>query len=150
MLLDKLIPTHNSLREPLKVTNIMEAIKNGSFENKEPCVIFKVGQANYIWNGHHRLVAASLLDYLDTDQLPFPIEVKEWKYEELVSINFAVGYVTPFDPAHYCRTPNFFTFKKRIMNVFREWSFQDALYFISERFSDYAEPRRIYSLKELS
>ena len=149
MILTSLVPTHNRLREPVKVVHIMNAITGGTFENKEPCVIIKVDEVNYIWNGHHRLKACQLLG-LDVDKLPFPIEIKTMKIEELVSINFLVGYVTPFDPKRYCRKPEFFVFKKRVMNTFREWGFSEALYQISDRFSEYAESRTVYNLAEIS
>jgi hypothetical protein len=149
MILTSLVPTHNTLRKPTKVISIMEAIDNYQFENKEPCTIVRVNDVNYIWNGHHRLKSLYLLG-IDIDRSPFPIEIKTMKYEELVSINFAVGYVTPFCPVSYCRKPEFFVFKKRVMNIFREWGFQDAIDYISNRYSEYAEPRTVHSLEELS
>lgn len=150
MKLHSLIPTHNYLRDPGKIPNIMADIANNRFENNEPCVVFKINNEYYIWNGHHRLKATHLMGFTDTMELPFEVVYKTMKLEELMSVNFAASYVTPFDPRFECRKPEFFAFKQRVMYIFKEWDFQEALYFITERHSQYAEPRDIYTLEELS
>ncbi len=150
MRLDKLIPTHNYLRNPNAVLDIMDKVRREEFDNNEVCMIFLIGDYTYIGNGHHRLKSFYSLGYIDTDELPFPVQFKNFSFSDLMSVNFTAEYVTPYNCKLECRKPDFYSFKQRVMNIYRNWDEIEALTYIVNNYNVYKEPRQIGLLEELS
>jgi hypothetical protein len=100
-----------------------------------------------VHDGHHRLVATHLAgrDFL----LPQEYRVTRWSREDYRAVNFACGWVTPFDPRTHVRTADFAAWKRLVLEVARADPAR-AGRMIAEEASAYREPRRYSSVAELA
>jgi hypothetical protein len=100
-----------------------------------------------VHDGHHRVVAT----HLAGRDLLYPQEyrVTRWTYEQYLEINFACGWVTPFDPRTHVRTADFVVWKRRVLEVARADSAAAAALIRSEP-SAYRETRRYAGVASLA
>jgi hypothetical protein len=100
-----------------------------------------------VHDGHHRLVATHLAgrDFL----YPQEYRVTRWTYEQYLEINFACGWVTPFDPRTHARTADFAVWKRRVLEVARADP-AAATELIRSQSSAYREPRRYAGVASLA
>lgn len=136
--LDDLIPTQNRLRRPVKPpTNDIFPISLAQTEDKKL----------YIWNGHHRL--ASLWDSGVRELEDDKFDIRKRTYKDLTSINFEIGFVTPFDPRWECRLSEFWSFKEIVMKYYERFGYNTALSYIVGCRLDYLERREIKKIEGL-
>ena len=76
-------------------------------------------------------------------------EVKTWTYAEYLEINFAVGWVTPFDPRTQVRHADFAHWKKVIQEVALSDTAR-AIKMIEEQKSSYLLPRLYSSVPQFA
>lgn len=101
----------------------------------------------FVADGHHRMVALSLARRHWLYESEYYIS--EWRYEDYLSINFDVKWVTPFDPRTHIRLPDYFEFKKRVYEL-RATSEQDATEFIRSNLDLYAIPRNVHTIEDIA
>lgn len=133
-----LIPTHNRLRSP---NNLEFFLKN----QINPIALSEIDGKLYVHDGHHRLIAYLLDGIQELDDTFFSI-LKTTKSAYL-EINPEVGWVTPFDIETECRLPEFFNFKRTVLEC---WNFGFDIQHFFEDGTRYKEPRKIYSMAELA
>lgn len=152
-----LIPTHNSLRSP----------RNIKFFSENSVGLIQIAAIDgkyYIHDGHHRCVDSYLRGNSHLGDFEYAVFNKS--YEDYMTCNPDVGFVTPFDPRTECRLPDFFNFKRTAMEVYEvhknlstSSSMYEALNFhnYGEMFENmikeshrYKEPRKVNTLKELA
>lgn len=147
----KIIPTHNSFRNPEKAKEMMAVKDYADYilsNQRSPIVLIKT-EDGQLWchDGHHRLAA---IDYhygqIDEEY----VEIKEYTYFQLNSINLDCGYVTPYDPRTECRLPNFWEVKQKWIRFFEVTRMQNMLEAYIYNFGDsYKESRKVHTLREL-
>jgi len=129
-IIENLIPTHNSLRNPNKVQSFLKAGK---------VMTAKISIINgdwYVHDGHHRVVA-----YLIDPNIPLVIKTEEYSLEDYRLPNPPL-WLTPFDPISEVRLANFRDYKKIAKGRPVDW-------LIKNKFL-YAEKRRVHTMKELA
>lgn len=100
-----------------------------------------------IRDGHHRCLATYVggRAYLRHDEY----NIQEYTYEMYAEINFAVGFVTPFDPRIEVRLPDFGSFRQEALRLYAH-NPQAAVEFIRRNKFRYARPRRYYNLTQMA
>jgi hypothetical protein len=103
----------------------------------------------YVHDGHHRLVSAFMRGYASIPESDCHIE--SLSLEEYDQINYEKGYVTPFNLIEECRQPEFYRFKKMVMNSYLKGGDVNTLTEIirNARYM-YAEKRIVQSIRELA
>lgn len=158
--LANLIVTHNTLRNPAVVNEILKNNDMLNLLKSKPVPIMKIQQIRFykpydmyfIRDGHHCLV--SYYHFKLINHLPLQIENDEYTIEdrtfnELWTPNPKVGWVTPFHPMTHVRKPNFLSYKKRIMELQKAEPTVDLYPLILSSTEEYIEPREIFTLKDL-
>ena len=158
MLIDinKLIPTHNRLRNRSTVDKFLSNVDflHKAMSNKtDKVMILDIDDKLYVHNGHHRLVAYSIIyDSIDSELL----NITKYTIEQMLSIDLNVGWVTPYDPEFFCRIPNFKDLKAKIIKTYnlsnscRDESIKDMLTDDARAMSSWIiEPRKVQTLREL-
>jgi len=101
----------------------------------------------YIRDGHHRCVATFMSgrDYLlDSEYIITPRT-----YEQYMSVNFDVGWVTPFDPRHEVRLSDFMDFKRLAMYMRSDHTDDEMIEYIKQNKFKYMCPRTMSSITDL-
>ena len=147
--IDDLIPTQAGLRNLTKLMGMTDAVRNGKvFNDNKPIDLsrFEDGQI-YVHNGHHRVVACLMGERpeLQADEY----KITEWKYARYLEINFAVHFVTPFDPLTEVRVANFKGFWEAVASVQMHQSEDDARMFIHRHRYLYCQPRNVWSVRDV-
>lgn len=106
---------------------------------------FKDSPGLYIHDGHTRLIACSLTNYVLS---PEEYDITEYKIEEYMSVNLARKYVTPFNPITHVRYSDFFHVKQFIIKQVEQNRL--AISDIPKLSCLYSRPRRITFLHELA
>ena len=113
-----LIPTHNRLRDIWTFKHFVRQFQRGiDIDNfgQVPIVVTE-DDCCYIWDCHHRLAAMTYLGL----RVPLSvITIHHYTYKQLLEINFAKGYVTPFDPRKECRL-SFHEYKDTVLGMYKE------------------------------
>ena len=153
----KLIPTHNRLRSIDTFEYFKGKFRNDYITSEARWVrddilsIVKTEDGKfYLWNGHHQVSAAYSigLRYIPDGFYT----MTERTYENVMSINFNVGYVTPFDMRTECRLDNFRPYKDEIIRLlgylkgFQKNILKPYIFTNPQR---YKEQRTVNSIKEL-
>jgi hypothetical protein len=108
----------------------------------------------FLHDGHHRSVASFLGGR--KEYYPEEYQIKNWTYDQYSSINFDIGFVTPFDPRTQVRKADLASFKKKIKTLAAEnqeyareivWLASKGL---CEARDIYWEPRKIKTIAELA
>jgi hypothetical protein len=100
-----------------------------------------------VHDGHHRLVATHLAGrpFLYAEEY----RVTRWTFEQYLEINFACGWVTPYDPRTHVRRADFIAWKQKVLAV----ALADparAEQLIRSEAAAYREPRRYGDLHSLA
>jgi len=101
----------------------------------------------YIRDGHHRCVATFMSgrDYLlDSEYIITPMT-----YEQYMSINFDVGWVTPFDPRHEARLSDFMDFKRLVIYMRSDHTDDKVVEHIRQNKYKYMCPRTMSTVSDL-
>jgi hypothetical protein len=104
-------------------------------------------KSRYIRDGHHRCFATLLSgrEHLaDSEYVITPMT-----YEQYMSVNFDVGWVTPFDPRHEVRLSDFMDFKQLAMYMRSDHSDEEVIDFIKQNKFKYMCPRSIHTVAEM-
>lgn len=103
--------------------------------------------ALYIQDGHHRITSIFLggRDYLRDDEY----EITDWKYEDYMTINFKMKWVTPYDPRKEIRMADYQYFKSRVFDRYVV-SEEDAVKYILSIPWCYKTPRNISSIESFA
>ncbi len=142
MLIDTLVPTHNEMRDIKTYKFFVEQLKNNDWTRSKKIAITQTeDKVNYLWDGCHIVCAAYSLGIREIPEDAYIIDYKS--YNLIKSVNFSVGYVTPFDPKIECRLKNFMPFKSEAMERYGSY-----LYIFMNQHR-YKEPRRVNSIKEI-
>jgi len=158
--LDNLIVTHNALRNPSAINNILKNENVIELIKRKPIPIMKIQQIRFykpydmyfIRDGHHCLI--SYYHFKLISNLPLQIEddgytIEERTFSELWTPNPDVGWVTPFNPITHVRKPNFISYKKRIMELRQSEPTVDLYPLILSSTEEYSEIREVFTLKDL-
>jgi hypothetical protein len=161
--LDRLIVSQHGLRCPgAELRGMMEFVAGGGLWTEaalrahaarhglpppSPIRLSQFPDALVVHDGHHRLVATYLAgrDFLD----PAEYRVTRWTYEQYLEINFACGWVTPFDPRTHVRIADFAGWKRRVLELARA-DLARAAEMIRSQPWGYREPRRYAALADLA
>lgn len=136
----KLIPTQNRLRKlvgPLTLEDIEIAVKIELIRLQDDGEL-------YIANGHHRCVGLFKFGYTDVPDNRF--NIKSFSIADMESINFRVGYTTPFNPWRECRLADLTNFRMHLSGIAE---FDQKRKFIINHAESYKETRKIWKVSEL-
>jgi hypothetical protein len=147
--LEDITVTQNRIRSSQSFQELQSKMKDDSdFLRKNPVVLLQTEDGKYwVWNGHTRLAAYWALGFRKL--IPEQYYVMKLTYAEVASVNFNVGYVTPFDPKDQCRAADFFEYKKVVRGLFNVVGPWYALKHIVEHSYEYIEERKIHKISKL-
>jgi hypothetical protein len=145
--ISELIVTQNCLRSFYR-TKVIAANLSSGIWFKEPIAITRTEDEElWLWNGLHRVYACHLAGI---NTLPLgKYTITRMTYKQLASINFQVGYVTPFSPKLWCRKADFFAYKARVMDIYMNLGYRSAIKYILAHEEDYLEPRSVSYVDEV-
>lgn len=129
-IVENLIPMHNSLRNPDKVSDFLKSKKVMTAK------ISIIDGEWYVHDGHHRVVA-----YLKDPSIPLILETKEFTLDDYLNPAPPI-WLTPFNPITEVRLADFGDYKKIARHKSSEWMIVNRHLF--------AEPRKIKTMRELS
>jgi hypothetical protein len=119
----------------------------GVFSGQPLIALFQLDDGRlYIHDGHHR----SLAIYLSgrSHLLPSEYAITPHTFNTLASVNFDVGYVTPYDPRSEMRLSDFRVFKNEARRIQNDQSnpnrVADAMKYIRDNRSLYCVTHRPY------
>lgn len=161
-----LIVTHNDLRNPASLPEMIRYVGQGGFWTETDLASFsksqRLGRTSpliqlsrfeddliYLHDGHHRTAATYLggRDYLRDDEY----HISDWRYSDYELLSHEKGWYTPFDPRTHVRTPDFGYFKHEARQRFLDGaSVEDVAKWIADNEARYREPRRFFVLRELA
>jgi hypothetical protein len=145
--ISELIVTQNCLRSFYKTKAIAANLSTGTWF-KEPITITRTEDEElYLWNGHTRAFACHLAG-IDTLPLGKYI-ITRMTYKQLASINFQVGYVTPFCPKLWCRKADFFPYKAKVMDLYTNLGYRSAIKYVLTHEDDYLEARSVTHIEDM-
>ena len=101
----------------------------------------------YIRDGHHRCFSTLLSGREHLSESEFVIT--SMTYEQYMSVNFAVGWVTPFDPRHEARLSEFMDFKQLAMYMRTDHTDDEVVDYIKQNKFKYACPRTTNKLSDM-
>lgn len=159
--IEDLVVTQNGFRNPDQIQEMVAYVADGGIFDTQSLsehsdgrdvrlinlVKFEDGRI-FIHDGHHRVAAIYLggRKFLSSDEYT----IKSWKYEDYKTINFQVGWVTPYDPRIEVRIPDYFFFKEEVARRL-ESSEAEARWFINDcwQCGDYTSPRKALTIQDL-
>lgn len=158
--LDSLLVTHNSLRNPDKINELLKLdnIDNILVNHKIPIMripqmrFFREVNLYFIRDCHHACVAS--LHHRLTNDKPLTLNedeytIEDYTFTDIWTANPEVGWVTPFNPITHVRKSNFYQYKTKVMQYLKEFPETDYNTLIKECFDEYAEPREVLTVKDL-
>ena len=123
-LVETLLITQNGIRNKPQITSMTDFVESGGFFTAESMLEF-IGKPQpliaisrfpdgleYIHDGHHRALAMYLGGRREMHNDEY--EVSEWSYDQYVNPNFALRFLTPFDPRKEIRLFDFGEYRKQI------------------------------------
>jgi len=162
MLIESLISTQFNLRDWDAVGGMSSFCRGGGFftsdvlkdwssKNKDRTSqsLIQISKfeddVHYIHDGHHRTLGIYLgdRDYLREDEF----QITDWTYAEYMEISFENSWLTPFDPRAEVRSGDFFTFKKRVWEIYEDQSPGHAFHLIKTRPELFKIERTFYHVK---
>lgn len=145
--LDELIPTHNNLRNPKLIFELLEALDQGA--KIEPIILKALDDGStYIHDGLHRSCAYWLYGVRELPSDYYVLK-HQYTYEMFSQPNIHVGWFTPYDLKTECRIPNFKDWKDTISNLMKTTSETGVNKFILSNSHKYKEPRRVYRVSDV-
>jgi hypothetical protein len=158
--LSSLNVTHNELRNASALEEMVKYVKNGGLWDKaalsahnpaRPSPLIQITQFEdgqlFIHDGHHRSASIYLAGRTFLHDTEY--EISKWTYHDYAVISHANGWYTPFDPRHFCRTPDFAKFKHQARQKFIDGNETEAIQWIEDNPQIYCEPRTIHSVLDL-
>lgn len=143
--LQDLMPTHNNLRSPQSIPYFRQLAKSGLVSGIK---LFECGDNRiYIHDGHHRLVGKWLEGRWTLK--PHEYTLFSCSYEYYMWFNFEAGWVTPFDPRIEVRVPNFFSYKDKVIDIFKKSGTTAAIQYSDYSRSNYVCDRMAISIIDL-
>jgi hypothetical protein len=100
-----------------------------------------------VHDGHHRLVATYLAGRAFLD--PAEYRVTPWTFTDYLAVNFAAGWVTPFDPRTQVRTADFAVWKRQVLEAAQR-DRDEAEQMIRTQSESYRMPRRYAGVGDLA
>jgi hypothetical protein len=156
-----LIISQETLRDPAKLVPMMEHVKkdllwlpdecakhaqkNGG--NGNPIYIARFPNGLMLLHDGHTRATATLLGGRD-EFSEEEVVLKNWTYESYLTINWDVGYVTPHDPRTEVRLPEFFEFKKTVLEMAKTDKVKAENHIWMNRHK-YAKPRCLFIVRHL-
>lgn len=163
MNLYNLIVSHNELRSLDELKSIIQFLisRNGKVILDKATIEEHSGIGSYrpikivrfpdgvhmIHDGHHRCVALLAVGIHLITPAEYILEDKT--YESYMQVNHPV-YITPFDPKLEVRKPDFYAWKRQVKLMCDLHGVQESINYIWANRNEYAEPRRVWSLKGMS
>jgi hypothetical protein len=173
MKIDDLIVTHNQLRDSSGIPSMVEYIRGGGIWNRQRLEEYSKkhhpGRCSpliqisrfedgllYLHDGHHRVVSIKIAGR--PILLEEEYQIKDWRYEQYLEINFAAGWVTPFDPRTHCRRENTAAYKEmcRLVEASQDYLREigqvvlGSQHWVRSNWFEYREPRFIRTVAELA
>jgi|SRR5947209_10737360 len=161
--LDRLIVSQHGLRCPdAELRGMIEFVAGGGVWTEaalrahaarhrlsppSPIRLSQFPDALVVHDGHHRLVATHLAGRAFLD--PAEYGVTRWTYEQYLEVNFACGWVTPFNPRTHVRIADFAAWKRHVLEVARADPAR-ALELIRREPGAYREARRYAAVADLA
>jgi len=159
LLLSQLTITQEEIRDGSQLYKMAQLVRGGDFFDKNTLESYDTEKAflmeiaefpdgrHFLHNGHHRCIAISYggRDYLREDEY----YIKKWKYEDYDSINFDVGYYTPFDIRTETRISDLSKYKEFIKGMIHEYGEEFTLDVIKHCKVLYAKKRTYSTINEL-
>lgn len=142
MLISNLIPTHNDLRNVGRFYSFLDNFHNtGMFINRtNKILILSIDNIFYLNDGHHE-ISAAIAYGLDT--IPESnYNIMKVSLNQMLSVNFDIGWVTPYNPATHCRILDLTNFKKIAFE-------HKDIDFIYNNQNLYLEERKVHSFIEI-
>jgi hypothetical protein len=161
--LDRLIVSQHGLRCPdAELRGMIEFVAGGGLWTEaalrahaalyrqpppSPIRLSQFPDSLVVHDGHHRLVATHLAGRAFLN--PPEYRVTRWTYEQYLEVNFACGWVTPFDPRTHVRIADFADWKRRVLEVAQSDPAR-ALELIRSEPGAYRQPRRYAAVAALA
>jgi hypothetical protein len=159
--IEDLLVTQNVLRNFKQIDGMVEHVNHSGLWNiralnefnqdfVEPLIAiseFPDGK-RYIRDGHHRCFATLLSgrEYLANDEYV----ITPMTYEQYMSVNFDVAWVTPFDPRNQVRLSDFMDFKKLVMYMRSDHSDEEVIEYIRQNKFKYMCPRTMNNIYDMT
>ena len=155
-----LLVTQNVLRNFKQIESMIEHIVHDGLWNRKALDAFNQDSIEplisisefpdgkrYIRDGHHRCCATFLAerDYL----LSSEYIITPRTYEQYMSVNFDVGWVTPFDPRHEVRLSDFMDFKRLAIYMRSDHTDDEVVEYIKQNKFKYLCPRTMNTVNDL-
>lgn len=151
--------TQSSIRNPVRVGEMVEFVRNGGVFTLDHVAEFHQGEgvfplisisrfpdgSVYVHDGHHRTLSAHIAgrDWL----LPEEYTVRDWdsldRYNE---VNLSAGWVTPLDLESEVRVPDVYAFKSAVLSM----DPADAVAYIAGNRHLYSVPRTAFTVPEFA
>lgn len=148
-----LIPTHNRLRniETFKYFGKRFLQDGNDWKRDDIITVVKTeDERYYLWNGHHQVCAAY---YTFKRYIPDECyKIVNMSYETVNTVNFDLGFVTPFDMRFDCRLPDFSQFKNQMISVYGYIANKNKSIiknYIMNAGHRYKETRLVHNIKDL-
>lgn len=142
-----IIPTQNELRSVKTVNYFIDKLEKG--ETFEPVILKQLDdQKYYVHDGAHRLYASWLFGLEELKQSMYIM--KYYTYEQFLSVNFRLGWITPFDLRTQCRVPDLTKYKDEIRRKLDGGVPLDEIEkFIRLNGHKYIQQRRAYNISQM-
>lgn len=141
-----IIPTQNSLRNYKTVEQCVARLEKG--ERLTPINLSLMEDwVTYLHDGMHRLCAMHLYGMTHITEEMYVAKVMT--YEQYASINWKVGYVTPFNIRTECRIPDLYKWKSEVFRIKGESGEAWAEMFIACNKESYIEKRRVWNVEDV-
>lgn len=114
---EDIIPTHNSLRNPASFFVFLDKPSLITNATTKPLLLKTEDDKLYLNDGHHRLTAAYHLGIPITD---IEFNYASYTYLDLLTPNFEIGWLTPYDPRVNVRRSDCLKFKNTIREYLKE------------------------------
>ena len=141
-----IIPTQNCLRNYKTVERCVDILERGERLTPINLSLIEDG-AIYLHDGMHRLCALYLVGA--EELLPAAYTTKSMLYEQYASINWEVGYVTPFDLRTECRIADLYKWKTKVFAEKCGYTEEWVNGFIHRNRKEYVEKRRVWNVEDV-
>jgi len=164
--LDQLYVSQEQVREKKALIGMIRFVKSGLLWTKEQLASYHFEEKTHIaggdliaisrfpdgfmlvHDGHHRCVATYLASRNELHNEEYAI--KDWRYEDYTVIEFKNCWVTPFDPRIECRLANFWPFKQKVLQIYKDEGEEKAIWWIKNNKEQYCHQRTINTVPDLA
>lgn len=144
--INKLIPTQNDIRNYDSVSQMLCKLEAG--ETLPPIIIKELDDGKiYIHDGLHRACALWLHGVSVLPESGYIL--KHFTYHQFLSVNFQVGWVTPFDLRTECRKADLYNWKQSVTEYREALGSRAAESYIKWYCNKYKEPREVWCIEDV-